>query len=126
MLNVLSLFLIHLGGYMFILGCVLILPLSLLTVPYLNKKLGLKKLYNPLGQDFLMGSSSIQYATMIVFNKRTRKSYYTRAVFGSTELRANARFIDKLLSFSFVILACGGGIILLVSGIFYEVIQIFI
>jgi hypothetical protein len=109
--NYFTTLLAQIGGSIFLIGCLIMLPLSFITVPYLNKKLGLKKLYNPLGQDFLIGSPSIQYATMIVFNKRTKKSSYTRSVFGAIDLQENARLIDKILSYLFVILA-GGGILL--------------
>jgi hypothetical protein len=100
---------------MFLVGCIIILFLSIIIVPYLNNKLGLKKLDNPLGQDFLIGSPSIQYAAMIVFHKRAKKGLYNHYVFGNIDLHSNSRLIDKVLSYLFVLFACGGLVLVLIT-----------
>lgn len=111
-------FFLQLGGFLFLVGCVFVLFSAFVTVPFFNRKFNLNKKDNPLGQDFLIGFPSVQYALMIVFRKRTKKSKYNQYAFDNFDFREHARLIDKLIAFCLVITAYGGMFFIGISIVF--------
>lgn len=80
---------------------------------YFDKKY--KGIYNPVARlSILSGlARAIQYSRLIVFGKHFQNKYW-RVVFGNYDLKKEARVIDKIVAYPFVIsliLACGLGIV---------------
>ena len=118
------LFILQIGGMLFFTGSIVLWPLFwLISGRYFDNTLGFKKVYNPFAKGnilpgFLMRSG--QYATMIVFHRGAKHSY-DRMVFGEVDFRKQARPIDVITAFAFVLCTYGGVFIIATAAIIYYI-----
>jgi hypothetical protein len=121
MLNSIGMLLIHVGGWMFIVGGVIFLPIvRMITVPYYDNKLNLKNVYNPISEVYTFTKSFYKatfYGCLVVLHKGMKKSI-ERSVYGDMDFNEKARLIDKIICYPFFVLFCGGAAIILISAIF--------
>ena len=112
------------GVVCFLIGGFILWPLFwLISGRYFDNTLGFKKVYNPFAKGnilpgFLMRSG--QYATMIVFHRGAKHSY-DRMVFGEVDFRKQARPIDVITAFTFVVTFYGGISIIAIAAIIHYV-----
>jgi hypothetical protein len=123
-MNMFALFLVKYGGFSFLFGFVILLPITwIITGRYFDNVLGFKdKFYNPVAKGnifpgFLLRAA--QYSILIVLKKSPKKSY-DHLVFGETNFRNLARKLDVYMSFILFFFFYGGfGVLLIGTGFFY-------
>lgn len=117
MLHNIGNFLAYYGSLSAVIGA-LLLPVNwLVTTKYFNKKPKIKKIYNPFSHIYLIFAATMQYALLITFKGGAKKSIYKK-IYSNINFRDESRPIDKLLSYTFVVLFIGGMILMCIALIF--------
>jgi hypothetical protein len=120
----------YIGGVPFLFGAFVILPLMWpITGRYFDNHVGLKKSANLYAETSVLTpkalTRTLEYALLIVFRRGTKRSAFSRAMFGDMDFREKARTIDKVLAFSFVIIFYSGFAILGIGALMAGLLKLF-